>query len=235
MCGNLTQSFENVTGNVVSCHLELYYALVLLQGLQQGPPTQQTDVVPPQVWKRKSELSLVTQQRCLVYTNISTTSGEVQQQQTQQVMDSWDIERWVNMSVALRLVRTDVVSSTSPSSCRVLLRLRASAISEAPWWLIWLLRRSRCVRVMLDANPSQNSEKDSSHTPKAFHSNTSLRTVFTLGHYYHIINVFPSSGCRDFIFTLKTVETLGTSAVTRFSKGHHFVHISSYITTFYTD
>ncbi|KAA8578746.1 hypothetical protein FQN60_005243 [Etheostoma spectabile] len=39
--------------------------------------------------------------------------------------------------------------------------------------------QSSCVSTLLDAKPSQKSEKASSHTPKAFHSNTSLQKSFT--------------------------------------------------------
>lgn len=67
----------------------------------------------------------------------------------------------------------------SPRASRAVLRLSARASSDAPWWLIWLLRRSRCVSVLLEAKPSQKSEKASSHTPNAFHSRTSLQTAVT--------------------------------------------------------
>lgn len=68
---------------------------------------------------------------------------------------------------------------TSPSASRLLFRARAWASWEAPSWLIWLLRRSSCVNAVLEARPSQKSEKASAHKPKAFHSNTSLQTVNT--------------------------------------------------------
>lgn len=44
-----TKGSERVTRYVVPCHLQLHYALVLLQSLQQRPATQQTNVVPPQI------------------------------------------------------------------------------------------------------------------------------------------------------------------------------------------
>lgn len=64
----------------------------------------------------------------------------------------------------------------SPSFSRVQLCLRARASSVAPLWLIWLFRRSSCVSTLLEARPSQKSEKASSLIPNAFHSNTSLWT-----------------------------------------------------------
>lgn len=45
----LTESLQRVTGNVVPSHLQLHYALVVLKGLQHGPASQQTDIVPPQI------------------------------------------------------------------------------------------------------------------------------------------------------------------------------------------
>ena len=66
-------------------------------------------------------------------------------------------------------------ASGSPNTSRAPFLFSTIASSEAPWWVIWLLRRSSWVRVPLADRPSQNREKASSHMPRAFHSSTSLR------------------------------------------------------------
>ncbi|KAG7277006.1 hypothetical protein CRUP_001632, partial [Coryphaenoides rupestris] len=43
-----TEGFERVAGYVVSRHLQLHQRLVVLQSLQERPPPQQADVVPPE-------------------------------------------------------------------------------------------------------------------------------------------------------------------------------------------
>lgn len=90
----------------------------------------------------------------------------------------------------------------------VLLCLIARASSDAPWWLIWLLRRSNCVNTLLEARPSQKSEKASSHSPRAFHSNTSLQTVSEeafsiMGHCSLLQNCV--YGCVQYIPAVNTV------------------------------
>lgn len=74
---------------------------------------------------------------------------------------------------------TDLLQNL-PNSCKVVFLLSAIQSSAAPWWLIWLLRRSSWVREVLEAKPSQNMANPSSHIPRAFHSSTSLQKKDTI-------------------------------------------------------
>lgn len=63
----------------------------------------------------------------------------------------------------------------SPSCWRLALQVRAKASSSAPLWLIWLLRRSSCLRVPLPARALEKAAKASSHVPRLFHSRVRLQ------------------------------------------------------------
>lgn len=68
-----------------------------------------------------------------------------------------------------------------PSSWRLVFCVSAMASSPAPWWLIWLLRRSRCWRKLFALSPWQKKEKPSSHMPRLFHSKVKLRKSDRIG------------------------------------------------------
>lgn len=91
-------------------------------------------------------------------------------------------ETWIYMCVCEHIyIYIYVGKELLPSSWRLVLCVSAMASSPAPWWLIWLLRRSRRWRTLFALSPWQKKEKPSSHRPRLFHSKVKLGKAERIG------------------------------------------------------